>query len=737
MDNVTSKDWKTTYRCVNGSWAPFAAQPMTTQELCKIPNDLDPTANEGVHVMIIKTVDIGNPRKILRFYIATANETRNETNPVDFAGPYYYTPGSVDVKFENCLLPGSDGDGDGLDSENDPDCQKFMKYGFVQFEMGPQCQDDIDNDGNGKTDCEDESCRYDPFGICGGGSNGVMVCSASDKKSPLLKWHDAKVSPGHASIKFDSDEPANGTIEFYYDDAACTSLNITLKDFALNNPTTNDDYKLWHNVVIDRYSLGYNLTPDTSYYYKLRMTDICGNKLVSACLNFTTKSTYDTFVFKPVPPSGVYIDIPELGISGENFEYGQNLNSSETINTTFKLRDTTNGFTISFNGVSILSANSFNITTTYNDTGGEKYVGMESDSWNKIQTDFSPDDFDLTIPDTGSEIWKCDEDNLSNCVNVTSVVDCTYGAINTTCEVPLSAGLGFSVYKVVTVPSSSTPSSGGGSGGGAGGGVITTTTGTEGITATATKVLTSISEGSTLSTSVVKTGVAITALEMHFTAPFSTLSITVNSYGDSRPSSVPAFEGKAYQYLEIKHPDFTGKVEDTGVKFKVTTAWLSANELTAAQIRIFRLEDGIWVQYTPTVTATTGSEVTFSVSVPGFSYFVIGSEPTDTTGTATSDTATTDTAVVDTTESTDDGVPPPPETPIVTPPVVNEKTGGGNAWLWVFGIIVVVVIAIVLLRKKRGAVDVDRVVVEPPESENTEPPVPQPPEHAHIKHNKK
>ncbi|MBI2675955.1 MAG: hypothetical protein HYX24_05825 [Candidatus Aenigmarchaeota archaeon] len=491
FENATAQQ-TTAFKCVSGSWIPYAAQVMAMKDLCKM--DFGPMAGGpgggpqgdlsqmgGVSILVINKVDIGNPKKVLRLFVASASNTTNESNPVDTAGPFYYTPGSIDVKFENCAMPGVDSDGDGFVSENDPDCQKFLKLGYIPFEGGPQCQDGIDNDGNGKTDCQDESCKYDPFGICNSGQG--MVCDASDKKSPSLKWLDVKTNPNFAFVKYDTDEPANGTLLFYRNDSNCLTLNASVLDFALRNSITQDDYKPPHDAALDSLNLNYSLVPNTTYYYKLQLFDICGNKLVTACLNFTTSTSFKDFVFKPKPPPGIYMNLPELGIANENFTYGKSLNSSETKSVSMSLQDTTNNFTIEFKNMTISKAIDMNISTIFNTNSstGEKYVGMNTSSWSKLQTDMSPKTINITIPDNGTALWKCDESNLSNCINVTSMVNCTFSASLTTCTIPLANGLGFSTYKVTgessgasptptsaPASSSSSPSGGGSSGGGGG-----------------------------------------------------------------------------------------------------------------------------------------------------------------------------------------------------------------------------------------------------------------------------
>ncbi|MBI2581430.1 hypothetical protein HYV85_06550, partial [Candidatus Woesearchaeota archaeon] len=435
-ENTTSGEYKVSFKCVSGSWMPFSAQLAVMKELCVLPSTTPagqggPEAGSmpgGAQVMVINKADIGSPKNPIRILLMTANSSdnltsltdagsgSNETTPVDIAGPFYYTPGSIDKKFENCQATGQDVDGDGLTADNDPDCTLFKKFGFVPFEGGTQCKDGKDNDNNGKIDCNDVSCKYDPFSGCGFG----MTCDPTDKSPPSQKWLEASIFPEGASISFNSDEPSNGTITFYGNDSKCLTLNSTIKDFGLIDTTTGNEYKPWHDALIDKYSVNATLYSNRTYYYKFKMCDLCGNCLSGACTNFTTSTSYTDYVFKPVPSAGLQIDIPQLGVSGDSMTYGKKVNASNAQNIDITVKDPTIGYNITLHNVSVFSAATINITTLYSSNSTSKLVGINSTSWSTILQKLGVKYVTITIPDNGTKLVKCAEENVSNCVDVTS-----------------------------------------------------------------------------------------------------------------------------------------------------------------------------------------------------------------------------------------------------------------------------------------------------------------------------
>ena len=237
---------KASYQCVNGSWGAVPIPLVSSsQKMCSLIGG--PMA--GVDkAELFKFKSLYNKSKDVRLYMTGGNSSTNDSVVLDSAGPYYYSQGSFDFKFENCDDQGGDADGDGLKASNDPDCINFLKFGFVPNEAGFQCGDDTDNDGDGQADCNDPGCTYDPY-FCG----GVLAPNANDKSSPKISWFKVDAFTDSAFVMYDTNEPANGTLAFYRNDSSCRTLNATIRDIGLMDSFV-PDYKMSHDGGLDNYS---------------------------------------------------------------------------------------------------------------------------------------------------------------------------------------------------------------------------------------------------------------------------------------------------------------------------------------------------------------------------------------------------------------------------------------------------------------------------------------------------
>ncbi len=463
------------FKCASGSWTPYSAKAEFFKEACGIVGISSDVAPQ-VHALGVNKADIGAPKKPMRLYYVTVNSSKNLSKPVDTAGPFYYSPGSVDVKFEDCSTPGADQDSDGLKSENDPDCQKFLKFGYTPFEGGPLCSNGKDDDNDGSTDCSDDTCKYDPFSKC---TSGTVTCDATDKSAPQFTALKASAYPDGAFIDTKTNEVTNATVEFYSTDSKCATLNKTVLPFELLDGITGNEFVAFHGFPLDSNTLGSALTANRTYFYKATAQDICGNKLVSACQNFTTPTSAKEFVFKPVVPAGVSMDVPAFGVGNDTFTYGKKVNQSASKDFVMKYKNTTQGWSIGVN-CTLLSQSTINATPIYTAVNSTtKYVGYNTSDWQKLQEICGSKPTTIEIPlsangTTISNITKCDEKNLSNCVDVTKYLSstCTISSSVATCTIP--AGLGFSLYKADATGTSggssgSTGSTGGGGGGGGAG----------------------------------------------------------------------------------------------------------------------------------------------------------------------------------------------------------------------------------------------------------------------------
>ncbi len=439
------------YQCVNASWGPVPVPLVSMpQKMCSlIQGGMAAVGKKDLY----KFRDLYNKSKDLRLYttVGDAISVVNESRVNDTAGPYFYSQGSFDFKFEDCSNPGGDADGDGLIASNDPDCTMFQKFGYVPNEGGFQCGDAQDNDGDGKMDCADEGCTFET--ICGG--TGNVVKNALDKSAPKITWFQVDTFPDGGFLKFDTNEPANGTILFYGINTTCSLLNKTVVDDALLDDSA--DYKIWHTVPIDNFD--YNsqrvgaLANATSYFYKTTVCDINGNCAVSACSNFTTKALLSgckgcaaTFTFpftaklgsSATDPMGdmVYkFEFPTGGstIFSGNAGTGAQLNSTSMrrFNLIIENPNATNTshWRVKFINASLTgkvatstqnftAGSDFQFNTTSNTTANIKFVGMSTSKCQDLINTFRPKKLEIGLPGNyTTEFWQCSSGALGNCTN--------------------------------------------------------------------------------------------------------------------------------------------------------------------------------------------------------------------------------------------------------------------------------------------------------------------------------
>jgi hypothetical protein len=456
---------KVSYRCVDGNWGPTPIPLSSNQQ---IMCDLLGGGMAGINkAEMFKFKSLFNKSKDLRVYATVNNVTDNDSNITDVAGPFYYSPGSVDFQFEDCANPGSDTDGDGLTASNDPDCFDFLKFGFVPQETGFQCGDEIDNDADGATDCDDDGCSFDTF-FCG----GSLTCTAGDNSAPKVKWLNVNTFPDSAFIMYDTNEPANGTIDFYGTNDTCSSINMTIRDVGIYDsflPT----HKLWHDGPLDNFEFNpeanSNLTLDngTVYYYKTNVCDVCGNCAVSACLNFTTKassanckSCTSTFSFPFTPPTGASVTDP-LGVLnftiiqqngsetalGSNSATGTQLNYSETKNFNLKVENLDSeesNWSITLVNASISGKISSGITNFSEDDGdighngtlNGTFIGLGNTKCQELLNTFRPKKLHIGVPGNLTDLYQCNA-GLLNCTKKNVGTNATSFGFNETTNVTI------------------------------------------------------------------------------------------------------------------------------------------------------------------------------------------------------------------------------------------------------------------------------------------------------------
>ncbi|MBT4539288.1 hypothetical protein HOI26_05920 [Candidatus Woesearchaeota archaeon] len=454
---------KVSYRCVNGSWAP-APIPLISQQqmMCNFQGGMIGIDKSEM----FKFKGLFNKSADLRLY-ATVGNISNDSIAEDAAGPGYYSPGAVDFKFEECANPGADADGDGITASNDPDCFDFLKFGYVPNEIGFQCTDGIDNDADGMTDCSDLACSHSFE--CGG--TGIPVEDADDNSAPKVVWLEVNTFPDSAFIMYDTNEPSNGTLSFYHNDSTCGTLNSTIRDVGVYDSFV-PDYKVWHDSPIDNFAfnpeaLDYTLSNATAYYFKTRVCDVNNNCAVSACLNFTTKTTFDDcksctstlkFPFQPAPgavatdPAGnlnftIFTPDGDEVLLGANSQTGSQLNYTQTKNFDFLIENKDsdesnwsfkmiNASIVGKISSSILTFNQTDDDLGYNNTANGTFVGLGNTKCQELVNTFRPKKLHISIPGNNSNLYQCDA-SLGNCTQKNIGTNATNFGFNVTTNTTL------------------------------------------------------------------------------------------------------------------------------------------------------------------------------------------------------------------------------------------------------------------------------------------------------------
>ncbi|MBS3052348.1 MAG: PGF-pre-PGF domain-containing protein [Candidatus Aenigmarchaeota archaeon] len=631
-----------------------------------------------------------NKTKTMRVFGTMADAVHNLTVPSDAVGPSFYTPGSVDFKFECCTCPGADLDDDGITSDKDPDCKFVKQFGYVPTE---DCINDKDDDGDGAVDCDDVQC--DPKPECGGTMN--FLADADDNTSPKMTYTQIDVYTDGAFLVFNTDEPANGTVQFFKSDSTCSNTTSANGYRALNDlgmpGYTFDDYKPFHAAAADNFegnpnALGYNLANATSYFYKLRVCDPSNNCAVSACSNFTTDDFENDFLFKMEVDEGFSVDIPDLGMDNSDFSTATKTNATtgKSINITVNCPAT--GYNITFVGADLMKAKTLELENAFTCDSTNKLLGVNSTKWQKMLYDLGVDSVVLTFGTTASKIEKCD-DQGSNCVDVSSYATCVFGASSTTCTIPIS--LGFSTYKVsstsaTTTTVASTSSSGGGGGGG-------------GATAKAvavrkvSTVFSEVSPDKVNKWTVTTKGVGLVEMHLEVKNKANTVRMTVERL-DNKPVSITReTTGKVYQYMEITK---TGLTDDNlnmaKLKFAVNKSWLTANNVDPMKVVLNRYADGEWQKLKTTILSAVNDTYEYEAESPGLSTFVITSDETAaTTTTLMSLPTTTVMPVVTTSTTVRRTIPTLPEIKLPESLPKPQLTVSQMKWMIAIGAVLIIV----------------------------------------------
>ena len=438
-------------RCVGGAWVATNALVTTSKKMscgeiggvmiALSKQDLESFANYN------KTADV-------RVFMASAGSSNNRTSPSDYLGPGYYTKGMIDFSFVDCSDPNT----------KDPKCKNMQKFGFNVFE---ECMNGVDDDENGLTDCDDPMCLFSPK--CAellGKTAFAFEADAGDKTAPTVMFSKVDKLFDGAFMKIDTNEPSNLSVSFYYDDSSCKVWNKTLDDVGVEAYQNYSNFKPFHAIDLISDNLGYALTNGTTYYYKIRVCDPSGNCGVSACSNFTTKTSNVSkqFIFKLDLPEGYTVDIPALNktdynftetfnISGvpTTFDVGIKTNTSVTKNMNITVHSNCgDGLSIGFYGVNVFEPMKIDMTGAFVCDADTNMMGMNSSlkKWNtlidKMYIGGATDYVEMTMPVTYSSenTFNFVDDAGAGAQDVDDYVNCGAGSSSgtTTCKVPVSLG---------------------------------------------------------------------------------------------------------------------------------------------------------------------------------------------------------------------------------------------------------------------------------------------------------
>lgn len=409
-----------------------------------------------------------NATKDIRVYVATIGITGNVSSPSDIAGPGYVTPGAIDFEIVSCFDYGADG----------TKFEDILKNGFVQYE---DCFDNKDNDNDGNSDCNDWDCQFSS--TCTG--KGVNAANYTDTQTPQVVGVKVEEYPDAALVMYDTNKPANGTLEFYGNDSRCLTINKTILDIGVTS-TNVRDYKLWHTAEIYETTLGYALTNQTKYYYKLKACDNNNKCAISKCTSFVTEQKdrcgICNFVTRIKVPSGWDISY-DVGLDG-TYEHmqGQVCGTNAGMKTNYtlgrrvniKLNKTDGTTYFEFINASLtktgLNDKVRTISTTGDIIGTSTLVGLTAETRDKIINSLHPEICRVKIPFTGTcnQLFHCD-DSGANCIDRTSSAT-LLNSTNCVWQVPFCE---FSTYRESTSTSGSSDSGSSSGGGGSGGGILT------------------------------------------------------------------------------------------------------------------------------------------------------------------------------------------------------------------------------------------------------------------------
>ncbi|MFT7615737.1 MAG: PGF-pre-PGF domain-containing protein [Candidatus Woesearchaeota archaeon] len=434
----------------NDAGDPESNQPLLASH-CQEGNLNDPEDGPAAIIMFDKLA-IGNPRTDIRFAVISVNGSVSNLSNIsgyDIIDDAYYTPGSVNFEPIDCF-------------QEPTKCgTEFIVVGGGEFMPFENCFAPGDEDLDGDTDCNDTDCAFAPH--CAGLSSYNV---STDNTAPKVKMSKVDIFDVFVLIKWATNEPTNGSVLYYSNSTSCQILNTTLVDEGIVG-VSGDDYSPFHHVPIDIFTIDEDLTPNSTYFYKLQSIDRAENKAISKCLNFTTGVTESnvTMVFNFTGnENSTFFDNLSVKVNGQTVTVGSerafNRTNGKNVNLSFgnPNANSTNNWSITFIGVDMTEAAVLDLASAFSANGsGERGVaiGMDTFEYQNLKQKMGVDFLHLQIPGLGNRFYHC-ADNGSDCTDVTDQSGVLLIQQNTTgnysiWKVPVN--LGFSTYATQTVSS--------------------------------------------------------------------------------------------------------------------------------------------------------------------------------------------------------------------------------------------------------------------------------------------
>ena len=458
------------YKCENGKWTATDVKISAWKKVM--------CSEIGGPMIAIEKDDLTrfsnlyDSTKDIRVYVATADAAHNITNPSDTVTASYATPGSIDFYIDNTFAYGSD----------TAKFEDILKKGFIQYE---DCFNTIDDDTDGDADCNDWDCEFSDKCT----NKGVNAVGFSDTSSPLFIGVKIEEYSDSLLIMYDTNKPTNGTLYFYKNDSTCLNLNKTINDIGITSSNVRN-YKMWHSAPLHNGadSLGYALTNNTKYFYKIKVCDTDGRCATSRCTNSSTvesvdKCGYCNYVTRIKEPTGwnVSYDVNQDGtyehsqgqVCGPNAGMKTNYTDGRHVNIKLSKNDGTVYF--EFINATLTKTGLNDKVRTISDSGdlihntNDGYAGLSSETGDKIINNLHPEVCKIKIPASGTcnSLFHCNTTG-GDCTDRTS--DATLlDSTNCVWQIP---NCEFSTYdEDISTSSGSSSSSSGGGGGGGGGGI--------------------------------------------------------------------------------------------------------------------------------------------------------------------------------------------------------------------------------------------------------------------------